>query len=126
VCANPLAILVVTVLRREETAAAQCQRDYEEGSVNILKMVPKHSVCKSELLIRFFFLTDDHQLLLRGYCPKCKVGNVELYLSLTDLYKDCPDPPMGFTILDIAMLKHDFHILLNPAALLPEPPCSPQ
>lgn len=89
--------------------------------MNVLKMIPRHSTCRTELLIRFFYLTSDKQLLLKGYCPKCKIEDIELYLTLSELNDDCPDPPGRFTIKDIADLSA-MHILLDPPASPQLPP----
>jgi hypothetical protein len=92
--------------------------------MNVLKMIPRHSLCRQELLIRFFYLTSDKQLLLRGYCAKCRIEDIDLYLPLSEMMDDCPDPPMRFTVRDIAELA-GMNILLDPPANLPEATQSP-
>lgn len=72
--------------------------------MNIQKMIPKHSKCGKELLIRFFFLTSNGELMLKGVCSGCKEKDIEIYLPLDDLKADCPPPPMNFTIMDGVIL----------------------
>jgi hypothetical protein len=81
----------------------------------VAKIVPRHTADREPMVVVEMYLTTDHQLLLMGFCSKCR-STVSFTIPLADLEKNCPTNS-DFTIKDIADLHNQFGI-----SLPPEPP----
>ena len=62
--------------------------------------------------ITALFLTDDHQLLIHGYCSKC-LKDIYIPIPISDLQDGCPSTDFG---------EEDLQFLRSLKVCLPEPP----
>ena len=75
--------------------------------ITVNQITPRHSVDDGTVIITELYLTQDHCLLMNGQCAKCQM-QVSLLVSLTQLFKDCPEPepqPLVMNTNDIRWLK---------------------